>query len=181
MAIAAYYGSVHAKVIPPARLVRRLLDYRSGPENQFNEPDMFTNQLDHWSETRLQFLNERMSAPARSVRFNVEDQEASIEEATHPLESQSQSRQSSAETIWEHVRNYLKNRLDPHNFATWIEPIGAVNFNNSVLLLSTPAGNMQHITDKFGDLIEDAIRGRAEDVKFISFGEPAAQRATALA
>lgn len=82
-----------------------------------------------------------------------------------------------AELAWEYVRDYLKHRTNPVSFDTWIKPLRPVSLDGGVLTLRMPNAEFKHVGDKFGDLIEQAIAGRAEDVKFVT--DAIEQRATA--
>lgn len=82
-----------------------------------------------------------------------------------------------AGVVFEYVRDYVQARISPHSFDTWIKPLRAVSLDEGVLTLRVPSAEFKQIGEKFGDVLEKAIAGRADDVKFIT--TETQQRATA--
>jgi hypothetical protein len=84
--------------------------------------------------------------------------------------------QTRAARVWEYVRDYLKHRMNPMQFDTWIKPLKPWTMDGRILFVRVPTPEFRQVAEKFGELLEKAIEGRADDIKFVASEE---QRATA--
>ena len=149
LAVAGYYGSVHAAVISVQALVKLLMEYRSGPQNQFNEPEMFTDRLDRWSAGRLHYLRKQLGhPPPEQLKF-----EASAETKLPP-----DMDAAAGAAAWEHIREDLKKRINPLSFSTWLAPLRPIGMIAQMLYLRIPLPEFHYIEEKFGDLLMEAMK-----------------------
>jgi hypothetical protein len=118
--------------------------------------------IDRLIEQNPLFPDEQRAEPA----------EESAEQVQRRMESGKR-----AGVVFEYVRDYVKARISPHSFDTWIKPLRAVSLDGGVLTLRVPTAEFKQIGEKFGDVLEKAIAGRADDVKFVT--DAVEQRATA--
>jgi DNA-binding HxlR family transcriptional regulator len=63
-----------------------------------------------------------------------------------------------ADAAWRAIRAALEKKVLPQSFETWIKPVRAVDFVDGELCLRVPSPEFQHIGDKYGDLIDEAIK-----------------------
>jgi DnaA N-terminal domain len=119
-------------------------DYQSGPRDKYGCPLYEGRALNEWRNQ------------ARVILYGPQ-----------PEQLQLAQNAQSAEVAWEHARDFLKHRMSPANYDTWIKPLRAAQMRDGVLFLSSPRSDAKEIFSMFGDLLERAIDGRAVDVKLV--------------
>jgi hypothetical protein len=122
-------------------------DYQSGPRDKYGCPMYEGRALNEWRNQ------------ARVILYGPQPEQLQLAQQTR-----------TAEATWEHARDFLKHRMSPANFETWIKPLKPANMRDGVLFLSSPRSDAKEIFSMFGDLLERAIDGRAVDVKLIQAG-----------
>jgi hypothetical protein len=121
-----------------------ITDYQSGPRDKYGSPLYVDGALNRWR-------NE-----ARVILYGPQPEQLQLAQQTR-----------TAEATWEYARDFLKHRMSPANFETWIMPLKPAKMRDGVLFLSSPRSDAKEIFSMFGDLLERAIDGRAVDVKLV--------------
>lgn len=83
--------------------------------------------------------------------------------------------------LWLDVLWTVAKKASRHSFDTWLKPTKAFGMRRRILYVCIPGTEFRQIGEKFGDLIQDAIGNRADDVKFLTQQEMAAQQWEATA
>jgi hypothetical protein len=122
-------------------------DYQSGPRDKYGAPLHEGRALNDWRNQ------------ARVILYGPQPEQLQLAQAA-----------KSADAVWEYARDFLKHRMSPANFETWIKPLKPAQMRDGVLFLSSPRSDAKEIFNMFGDLLEKAVDGRAVDVKLIQAG-----------
>jgi hypothetical protein len=78
--------------------------------------------------------------------------------------------------LWVNTLTKLTEKVSRHSFDTWLKPTHAFGIRRRILYVCVPSSEFRQIGDKFGDLIQEAIGERADDVKFLTQQDMAAQQ-----
>ncbi len=74
------------------------------------------------------------------------------------------------ETIWEKIRNKLKNRLPNSAYNDYIKPLNFLGLENDTIVLSAPdEAHIQYVVDKYLDSIKElafSITSKHQEIKF---------------
>jgi len=82
-------------------------------------------------------------------------------------------------TIWDGVREELRQTLPPSAFANWLEPLRAVGVSGTRLYVSGPERVRDWFRRRYGAAATDALRRRAPGFTEIAFADPPAAGLTA--
>lgn len=127
--------------------ISAVTDYQSGPRDKYGSPLHEGRALNEWRNQ------------ARVILYGPQPEQMQLAQAA-----------KSADAVWEYARDFLKHRMSPANFETWIKPLKPAKLRDGVLFLSSPRSDAKEIFNMFGDLLEKAVDGRAVDVKLIQAG-----------
>jgi chromosomal replication initiator protein len=85
---------------------------------------------------------------------------------------------STALNPWMRILGALEKKVNRQSFDTWLKPTRYSHVNGRLLVVRVPTAEFQHIGDRYGDLIQEAIDGLSldfDDVSFVTAEEPPAQ------
>ncbi len=85
---------------------------------------------------------------------------------------------TSALNPWVRILAALEKKVNRQSFDTWLKPTRFSHVNGRLLFVRIPTANFQHIGDRYGDLIQEAIEGlqlELDDVSFVTAEEDPSQ------
>src|SRR5256885_10604266 len=72
---------------------------------------------------------------------------------------------------WIRILDALEKKINRHSYDTWLKPTRYSHANGSVIYVRVPSPDFAHISEKYADLIEEALDNLGleyEDVKFVT-------------
>jgi chromosomal replication initiator protein len=72
---------------------------------------------------------------------------------------------------WVRILGALEKKVNRQSFDTWLKPTRFSHINGRLLFVRIPTSEFQHIGDRYGDLIQEAIEGlqlELDDVTFVT-------------
>jgi chromosomal replication initiator protein len=72
---------------------------------------------------------------------------------------------------WTRILGALEKKVNRHSFNTWLKPTRISHQNGRVLFVRIPSTDFQHVGDRYGDLIQEAIDKlelELDDVQFVT-------------
>ena len=81
---------------------------------------------------------------------------------------------ASALNPWLQILAALEKKVIRQSFETWLKPTRFSHANGRILFVRVPSKEFQHIGDKYGDLIQEAIDLQSlelDDVQFVTADE----------
>jgi len=72
---------------------------------------------------------------------------------------------------WVRVLDALEKKVNRHSYDTWLKPTRYSHASNGVLYVRIPTAEFRHVSDKYADLIQEAVDQLGlgyEDVKFVT-------------
>ena len=75
---------------------------------------------------------------------------------------------------WTMILGALEKKISRQSFETWLKPTRHLHLSGKTLFVRIPSGEFQHIGDRYGDLIQEAIEklGLAEEIEEVTFTTP---------
>jgi chromosomal replication initiator protein len=76
---------------------------------------------------------------------------------------------------WARILESLEKKINRHSYDTWLKPTRYSHSSERRIFVRVPTPEFQHIGDKYGDLIQEALDNLSmqfEDVEFITTEEP---------
>ncbi len=73
---------------------------------------------------------------------------------------------------WVRILGALEKKVNRQSFETWLKPTRYSRTVGSTLFVRIPSSEFEHIGDKYGDLIEEAIETLHLDIKSVTFETP---------
>ena len=72
---------------------------------------------------------------------------------------------------WARILDALEKKINRHSYDTWLKPTRYSHTSNGVLFVRIPTAEFRHVSDKYADLIQEAVDNLGlgyEDVKFVT-------------
>jgi len=72
---------------------------------------------------------------------------------------------------WARILDALEKKVNRHSYDTWLKPTRYSHAANGVLFVRIPTAEFRHVSDKYADLIQEAVDNLGlgyEDVKFVT-------------
>ena len=72
---------------------------------------------------------------------------------------------------WARILDALEKKINRHSYDTWLKPTRYSHASNGVLFVRIPTAEFRHVSDKYADLIQEAVDNLGlgyEDVKFVT-------------
>ncbi|MGA6987324.1 MAG: chromosomal replication initiator protein DnaA [Terriglobales bacterium] len=72
---------------------------------------------------------------------------------------------------WVRILDALEKKVNRHSYDTWLKPTRYSHASNGVLYVRIPTAEFRHVSDKYADLIQEAVDNLGlgyEDVKFVT-------------
>jgi chromosomal replication initiator protein len=72
---------------------------------------------------------------------------------------------------WVRILDALEKKVNRHSYDTWLKPTRYSHASNGVLFVRIPTAEFRHVSDKYADLIQEAVDNLGlgyEDVKFVT-------------
>jgi chromosomal replication initiator protein len=72
---------------------------------------------------------------------------------------------------WVRILDALEKKVNRHSYDTWLKPTRYSHASNGVLFVRIPTAEFRHVSDKYADLIQEAVEQLGlgyEDVKFVT-------------
>jgi chromosomal replication initiator protein len=72
---------------------------------------------------------------------------------------------------WVRILDALEKKVNRHSYDTWLKPTRYSHASNGVLYVRIPTAEFRHVSDKYADLIQEAVDQLGlgyEDVKFVT-------------
>ena len=132
-----------------------IADYQSGPQNRHDEPKLFGKDLEDWRENARVIIYGR-----QPVQQNMESTWRKPPVTVREETPEEREQRAEAEALFDRVRDYIKHRISPHQFDTWIKPLRPAYVRKEVLYLRIPTPELSHACDKFGALMREALDGQ---------------------
>ncbi|HEX3941901.1 MAG TPA: chromosomal replication initiator protein DnaA [Acidobacteriaceae bacterium] len=85
---------------------------------------------------------------------------------------------STALNPWVRILGALEKKVNRQSFDTWLKPTRYSHVNGRLLFVRVPTPQFQHIGERYGDLIQEAIEGlnlELDDVSFVTAEEDPSQ------
>ncbi len=79
---------------------------------------------------------------------------------------------------WVRILGALEKKINRQSFETWLKPTRFSRVVGKTLYVRIPSAQFEHIGDKYGDLIEEAIEKLALDIDAVEFETPQQDPAT---
>ncbi len=79
---------------------------------------------------------------------------------------------------WVRILGALEKKINRQSFETWLKPTRFSHLSGRTLYVRIPSADFQHIGDKYGDLIEEAIDNLGLEIDSVSFTTPEEDPAT---
>jgi chromosomal replication initiator protein len=70
---------------------------------------------------------------------------------------------------WVRILGALEKKINRQSFDTWLKPTRFSHLNGKALFVRIPASEFQHIGDRYGDLIQEAIDNLELEVELVNF------------
>jgi hypothetical protein len=77
------------------------------------------------------------------------------------------------DNAWTRILEVLEKKVNPHSFETWLKPTRYWYEEGGVLFVRVPSVEFRHGSDKFADVIREAIAALGLDVKDVRFASNA--------
>ncbi|MBZ5665649.1 MAG: chromosomal replication initiator protein DnaA [Acidobacteriia bacterium] len=72
---------------------------------------------------------------------------------------------------WARILDALEKKVNRHSYDTWLKPTRYSHASNGVLFVRIPTAEFRHVSDKYADLIQEAVDNLGlgyEEVKFVT-------------
>jgi len=72
---------------------------------------------------------------------------------------------------WVRILDALEKKVNRHSYETWLKPTRYSHASNGVLFVRIPTAEFRHVSDKYADLIQEAVDNLGlgyEEVKFVT-------------
>ena len=72
---------------------------------------------------------------------------------------------------WARILDALEKKINRHSYDTWLKPTRYSHTSNGILFVRIPTAEFRHVSDKYADLIQEAVDNLGlgyEDVKFVT-------------
>jgi chromosomal replication initiator protein len=72
---------------------------------------------------------------------------------------------------WARILDALEKKVNRHSYDTWLKPTRYSHASNGILFVRIPTAEFRHVSDKYADLIQEAVDNLGlgyEDVKFVT-------------
>jgi chromosomal replication initiator protein len=72
---------------------------------------------------------------------------------------------------WVRILDALEKKVNRHSYDTWLKPTRYSHASNGILYVRIPTAEFRHVSDKYADLIQEAVDNLGlgyEDVKFVT-------------
>jgi chromosomal replication initiator protein len=72
---------------------------------------------------------------------------------------------------WARILDALEKKVNRHSYDTWLKPTRYSHASNKVLFVRIPTAEFRHVSDKYADLIQEAVDNLGlgyEEVKFVT-------------
>jgi len=72
---------------------------------------------------------------------------------------------------WVRILDALEKKVNRHSYDTWLKPTRYSHANNGILYVRIPTAEFRHVSDKYADLIQEAVDQLGlgyDDVKFVT-------------
>src|SRR5271157_5720005 len=72
---------------------------------------------------------------------------------------------------WARILDALEKKVNRHSYDTWLKPTRYSHAANGILFVRIPTAEFRHVSDKYADLIQEALDNLGlgyEDVKFVT-------------
>src|SRR5246127_3406657 len=72
---------------------------------------------------------------------------------------------------WIRILDALEKKVNRHSYDTWLKPTRYSHANGNVIYVRVPSPDFTHISEKYADLIQEALDNLGleyEDVKFVT-------------
>ena len=72
---------------------------------------------------------------------------------------------------WARILDALEKKINRHSYDTWLKPTRYSHASDGVLFVRIPTAEFRHVSDKYADLIQEAVDQLGlgyEDVKFVT-------------
>ena len=81
---------------------------------------------------------------------------------------------------WVRVLGALEKKINRHSFETWLKPTRFSHIDGKTMHVRIPSADFQHIGDRYGDLIHEAIDNLGLQIEEVVFQAPAPDPARAV-
>ena len=68
---------------------------------------------------------------------------------------------------WDAIRAHLQTKINRHSFDTWIVPLRVLGLKERVLYVRVPVVEFKHVTEKYADLIGEALPDSVERLELL--------------
>jgi chromosomal replication initiation ATPase DnaA len=58
---------------------------------------------------------------------------------------------------WARILDALEKKINRHSYDTWLKPTRYSHASNGVLFVRIPTAEFRHVSDKYADLIQEAV------------------------
>src|SRR5271170_3396936 len=72
---------------------------------------------------------------------------------------------------WVRILDALEKKINRHSYDTWLKPTRYSHASNKVLFVRIPTAEFRHVSDKYADLIQEAVDNLGlgyDEVKFVT-------------
>src|SRR6202142_4464929 len=72
---------------------------------------------------------------------------------------------------WARILDALEKKVNRHSYDTWLKPTRYSHASNKVLFVRIPTAEFRHVSDKYADLIQEALDSLGlgyDEVKFVT-------------
>src|SRR5580693_141099 len=72
---------------------------------------------------------------------------------------------------WVRILDALEKKINRHSYDTWLKPTRYSHASNGVLFIRIPTAEFRHVSDKYADLIQEAVDNLGlgySEVKFVT-------------
>ena len=73
---------------------------------------------------------------------------------------------------WVRILDALEKKINRHSYDTWLKPTRYSHASNGILFVRVPTAEFTHVSDKYADLIQEAIDNLGLDYKDVKFVTP---------